>query len=88
MLEKYPLMNEYWASKRVDISKITVPAYILASYSTFLHTFGSFRGFVEIPHEKKWYILPLGVMGNELIPPQASGSWYSGMARSISEIDE
>ncbi|KAL4811369.1 Alpha/Beta hydrolase protein [Aspergillus unguis] len=54
MLKKYPLMNEYWAGKRADISKIEVPAYVLASYSTFLHTFGSFRGFTEIPHDKKW----------------------------------
>lgn len=55
MLEKYPLMNEYWNNKRADISKITVPAYVLASYSTALHTFGSFRGFTEISHSKKWY---------------------------------
>ncbi|KAL2838515.1 alpha/beta-hydrolase [Aspergillus pseudodeflectus] len=54
MLEKFPLMCEYWASKRADMTKITVPAYILASYSTFLHTFGSFRGFTEIVHSKKW----------------------------------
>ncbi|KAE8347389.1 hypothetical protein BDV24DRAFT_157681 [Aspergillus arachidicola] len=54
MLKLYPLMNEYWAEKRADMSKITVPAYVLASYSTFLHTFGSFRGFTEIPHSKKW----------------------------------
>ncbi|KAJ5355920.1 alpha/beta-hydrolase [Penicillium concentricum] len=53
-LKKYPSMNEYWSSKRADMSQITVPAYILASYSTFLHTFGSFRGFTEIPHMKKW----------------------------------
>ncbi|KAE8406400.1 alpha/beta-hydrolase [Aspergillus pseudonomiae] len=54
MLKKYPLMNEYWADKRADMTKIQVPAYVLASYSTFLHTFGSFRGFTEIPHNKKW----------------------------------
>ena len=57
MLEKYPLMNEYWENKRADMSKITVPTYVLASYSTFLHTFGSFRGFTEIEHSKKWYCL-------------------------------
>ncbi|KAE8360997.1 alpha/beta-hydrolase [Aspergillus caelatus] len=54
MLERYPLMNEYWENKRAQMSKITVPAYVLASYSTFLHTFGSFRGFMEIKHPKKW----------------------------------
>ncbi|KAH0592484.1 hypothetical protein MHUMG1_09755 [Metarhizium humberi] len=54
MLRKYPLQNEYWADKRADMSRIRVPAYILASYSTALHTLGSFRGFEEISHEKKW----------------------------------
>lgn len=65
MLENYPLMNEYWESKRADISKITVPAYVLASYSTFLHTFGSFRGFMEITHDKKWYFPRTVVTGNK-----------------------
>ncbi|KAF9889999.1 hypothetical protein FE257_006679 [Aspergillus nanangensis] len=54
MLEKYPYMNEYWADKRAEIHKIEVPAYILASFSTGLHTAGSFRGYEEIPHDKKW----------------------------------
>jgi hypothetical protein len=56
-LRDFPSMNEYWSSKRADMTRITVPAYVLASYSTFLHTFGSFRGFAEIPHSKKWYAL-------------------------------
>ncbi|KAJ5769548.1 alpha/beta-hydrolase [Penicillium odoratum] len=54
MLEKYPLMNEYWEDKRAKISQISVPTYVLASYSTFLHTMGSFRGFEELDHEQKW----------------------------------
>ena len=55
MLKKYPLMNDYWRDKRARMDRITVPAYILASYSTFLHLPGSLRGFEEIPHDKKWY---------------------------------
>lgn len=55
MLDKYPLMNEYWADKRAKMENIEVPAYVLASYSTGLHTVGSFRGFEEIKHDKKWY---------------------------------
>ncbi|CAG7931568.1 unnamed protein product [Penicillium olsonii] len=54
MLERYPLMNEYWEDKRAKIDQITVPAYVLASYSTFLHTMGSFRGFEELRHDQKW----------------------------------
>lgn len=54
MLKKYPLINDYWEDKRANIDQIQVPAYILASYSTFLHLPGSLRGFEEMPHEKKW----------------------------------
>lgn len=59
MLHKYPQMNEYWEDKRARMERIQVPVYALASYSTFLHTKGSFRGFEEIQHDKKWYgVLP------------------------------
>ncbi|KAJ0418326.1 Alpha/Beta hydrolase protein [Aspergillus carlsbadensis] len=54
MLKKYPFINDYWKDKRAKVSRIQVPAYILASYSTFLHLPGSLRGFEEMPHDKKW----------------------------------
>lgn len=59
MVANHPLMNEYWRDKRARIDRIEVPAYILASYSTFLHLPGSLRGFEEIPHEKKWLVFSL-----------------------------
>lgn len=58
MLEKYLNCREYWDDKRARMDRIQVPAYILASFSTMLHTIGSFRGFEEIPHQDKWYSLP------------------------------
>ncbi|GAB7335735.1 hypothetical protein MBLNU13_g08032t1 [Cladosporium sp. NU13] len=65
MLEAEPVMNEYWRDKRVDFSKIKVPAYVLASYSTGLHTEGSLRCFEEmtqpawltIHDTQEWYDL-------------------------------
>ncbi|KAI6381836.1 hypothetical protein MCOR25_001066 [Pyricularia grisea] len=58
MLGKHPdYNNEYWQDKRAELGLIQVPAYIGASYSTNLHTLGSFRGFEEIPHEKKWLVV-------------------------------
>ena len=48
MLDKYPDWNEYWQDKRIDFAKIKVPAYVLASYSTGLHTEGSFRCYEEL----------------------------------------
>ncbi len=56
MLAKYPLMNAYWEDKRAKVELIEVPAYILASMSTGLHTIGSTRGFEDIPHNKKWSV--------------------------------
>ena len=54
MLHEHPYVDEYWADKRAAIEMITVPAYVLASFSTGLHTVGSFRGFEDIPHDNKW----------------------------------
>lgn len=55
MLGTNPVIDEYWRDKRVDFSKIKVPAYILASYSTGLHTEGSLRGFEEMT-QPAWYV--------------------------------
>ncbi|KAN0104342.1 alpha/beta-hydrolase [Hyaloscypha variabilis] len=38
MIRKYPLMNDYWEDKRAKAHLIEVPAYVLASMSTGLHT--------------------------------------------------
>ena len=54
MMGPEPVINEYWQDKRADFSKIKVPAYILASYSTGLHTEGSLRCFEEMA-QPAWY---------------------------------
>jgi predicted acyl esterase len=56
MLEKYPFVNEYWEDKRAKMEKINIPAYVLASFSTGLHTVGSFRGFEDLPTKNKWQV--------------------------------
>ncbi|KAJ5653048.1 hypothetical protein N7490_000051 [Penicillium lividum] len=54
MIDRYPLMNEYWEDKRAKSHLIKAPAYVLGSMSSALHTIGSLRSFEDIPHEKKW----------------------------------
>ncbi|SPJ78819.1 related to acyl esterases [Fusarium torulosum] len=54
MLEQYPLYNEYWDDKNVKLEKIKVPAYVLASFSSALHTTGSLRGYHDISSKDKW----------------------------------
>lgn len=56
MVHKYPDANEYWEDRRARIEDIQVPSYVVASFSTGLHTVGSFRGFEESSSEEKWYV--------------------------------
>ena len=59
MIEKHPLMNEYWADKRAATDLIKIPAYVVASYSTCLHTPGTLRAYEDITHKNKWQLWPL-----------------------------
>ncbi|MDJ0376421.1 CocE/NonD family hydrolase [Cryobacterium sp. PH31-L1] len=52
--ERYPLMTELWENKIPDFAKITVPAYVVASYSNTLHTAGTFRAWRRMASTDKW----------------------------------
>ena len=52
--ERYPLMNDLWKSKTARLEQITVPAYVVASYSNLIHTPGTFRGWRQIGSQDKW----------------------------------
>ncbi len=52
--ERYPLMNNVWEDKIPQLDKITVPAYVVSSYSHTLHTQGTFRAWRGIASEEKW----------------------------------
>jgi hypothetical protein len=50
-----PLMDDFWASKHPDLSKITVPTYAVASWATAgLHTRGSIEGYKQVSSKEKW----------------------------------
>jgi predicted acyl esterase len=52
---EHPLWDEYWAERHGDLSKITVPMYVGASWSTQgVHTRGTLEGFRQASSEKKW----------------------------------
>ncbi|KAJ4275580.1 hypothetical protein NW764_010062 [Fusarium oxysporum] len=43
MLEKRPLYEDYWEAKRIPVENIdNIPMYVVTSYSSMLHTYGSF----------------------------------------------
>ncbi|KAM0143657.1 hypothetical protein ACHAO1_000758 [Botrytis cinerea] len=46
MVDEHPLWNWYWEHKKPKLDRINVPIYATASYSTGLHTEGSFRGYL------------------------------------------
>jgi predicted acyl esterase len=52
---EHPLLDGFWASKVADLARITVPAYVVASWSDQgLHTRGTLEGFKKISSERKW----------------------------------
>ena len=51
---RYPLMDGVWEDKIPQLDKITVPAYVVSSYSHTLHTQGTFRAWRGIASEDKW----------------------------------
>jgi predicted acyl esterase len=54
-MKKHPLIDEYWRDKMPDLSKIAMPMYVCASWSTQgLHTRGTLEGFKQADSPHKW----------------------------------
>ena len=52
---EHPLYDEFWASKAAPLKRITVPAFVVASWSDQgLHTRGTLEGFKQIASQHKW----------------------------------
>lgn len=52
---EHPLLDDFWAAKAADLSRITAPAFVVASWSDQgLHTRGTFEGFKKISSAQKW----------------------------------
>jgi predicted acyl esterase len=55
MFWKHPLYDEFWESKRIKTENIKdIPLYLLASYSSGLHSAGSFNTYRTATTQKKW----------------------------------
>jgi len=54
MYRRSPTSSAFWADKRVDMTKIEVPVFISGSDFSSIHTMGAVRGWMEVPHDKKW----------------------------------
>lgn len=53
-VERHPLMTDLWQNKIPEFEQISVPAYVVASYSNTLHTAGTFRAWRRIDSDQKW----------------------------------
>lgn len=53
-VDAHPLMTDLWEQKIPDFDRITVPAYVVASYSNTLHTAGTFRAWRRMASTEKW----------------------------------
>jgi hypothetical protein len=52
---EHSFFDAFWASKAADTSRITVPAFVVASWSDQgLHTRGTLEGFKNLSSENKW----------------------------------
>ena len=58
MKRRHPLFDDYWASKNADLSQITVPAFVVASWTDHgLHNRGTLEGFKKIASKDKWLLV-------------------------------
>ncbi len=53
--QEHPFHDAYWASKVADLSKIRVPAYVVASWTDQgLHTRGTLEAYKKMASKQKW----------------------------------
>jgi len=58
LARRHTLFDDYWRSKNPDLSKIVVPAFVVASWSDQgLHTRGTIEGFKKISSKEKWLLI-------------------------------
>lgn len=54
MVRSAPLMNAYWQDKIPDLGSITVPAYVISSWTNLIHSIGTMDGWRGIASSQKW----------------------------------
>ena len=51
----HPLYDEYWESKAADVSRVEVPAYVVAGMANHgLHLRGTLEAYKQLPEKNKW----------------------------------
>ena len=53
-MNKQPTTSSWWEDKEADLEAIDIPAYIVASYTNPIHTYGTLEGYRRISSKEKW----------------------------------
>ena len=53
-MNTHPIQDAYWTDKAAALEEIEVPAYIVASYTNPIHTYGTLEGWRRIASGEKW----------------------------------
>lgn len=67
MIVEQPFMCSYWEDKAARLENITVPAYVVASYTNSVHTHGTFAGYRRISSERNGYECTIAMSGTIII---------------------
>ncbi|KAF2117227.1 Alpha/Beta hydrolase protein [Lophiotrema nucula] len=53
-LKDRPLNDDFWESKHIHVENIKIPIYLTGSYSSRIHSLGSFKTFATTPSDTTW----------------------------------
>ncbi|VUC31720.1 unnamed protein product [Clonostachys rosea] len=87
-LTNRPLYDDYWESKHIDVQRINIPTYLTASYSSRLHSLGSFNSFDKIQSKNKWVRVHATQEWNDLYKQQNMDDlqrFYDYFAKGITD---
>lgn len=54
MIERHPLVDDYWRDKIAAVERIAVPTYVVSSYTNKVHTRGTIHAFNSLTVQDKW----------------------------------
>ncbi|PYI32152.1 X-Pro dipeptidyl-peptidase C-terminal non-catalytic domain-containing protein [Aspergillus indologenus CBS 114.80] len=54
MYRRSSTSSPFWEDKRADLTRVQCPVYIRGSDVSSIHTMGSVRAWLELPHDQKW----------------------------------
>ena len=87
MIKTYPMMNAYWQDKAADLEKIEAPAYVAASYTNPIHTYGTFEGYRRIGSHDKWLRVHNAMEWTDYYNPQNKDDLRRFFDRFLKGID-